>query len=69
MSKKAKRVDEDLILEERRLRRVSKDEGPTVASWFETAQERLLTIRIEHSTPQNMQPGMAVFSLALSLSG
>jgi hypothetical protein len=30
-----------LILEERRLRRVSKDE----ASWFERAQERLLTVR------------------------
>jgi hypothetical protein len=30
-----------LSLEERRLRRVSKDE----ASWFETAQERLLTMR------------------------
>src|SRR6266481_1165519 len=29
--------------EERRLRRVSKDED--VASWFETAQERLLTMR------------------------
>jgi hypothetical protein len=32
--------------EERRLRRVSKDEGPIVASWFETAQERLLTMRV-----------------------
>jgi hypothetical protein len=31
--------------EERRLRRVSKDE--LVASWFETAQERLLTMRRE----------------------
>ena len=30
--------------EERRLRRVSKD-GRVVASWFETAQERLLTMR------------------------
>jgi hypothetical protein len=34
-----------LILKERRLRRVSKDE--LVASWFETAQERLLTMRRE----------------------
>jgi hypothetical protein len=25
---------------------VSKDAGPTVASWFETAQERLLTMRV-----------------------
>ncbi len=32
------------VPEERR-RRVSKDEGPIVASWFETAQERLLTMR------------------------
>jgi hypothetical protein len=31
--------------EERRVRRVSKGEGPIVASWFETAQERLLTMR------------------------
>src|SRR3982074_2244717 len=30
---------------ERRLRRVSKDEGTFVAPWFETAQERLLTMR------------------------
>ena len=35
-----------LSLEERRLRRVSKDEGPSVASWFETAQGRLLTMRV-----------------------
>jgi hypothetical protein len=34
-----------LIPKERRLRRVSKDEGCTLASWFETAQERLLTMR------------------------
>jgi hypothetical protein len=34
-----------LILE-RRLRRVSKDGGPTVASWFETAQVRLLTMTV-----------------------
>jgi hypothetical protein len=33
--------------EEQRLRRVSKDEGPIVASWFETAQARLLTMRSE----------------------
>src|SRR5882757_3646902 len=33
--------------EERRLRRVSKDEGPSVATWFETAQGRLLTMRSE----------------------
>ena len=39
--------------EERRLRRVSKD-GPR-ASWFETAQERLLTMRNMPSVPQNMQ--------------
>jgi len=26
--------------------RVSKDAGPSVASWFETAQERLLTMRV-----------------------
>ncbi len=31
--------------EERRLRRVSKDETHTGASWFETAQVRLLTMR------------------------
>jgi hypothetical protein len=55
--------------EERRLRRVSKDEGPTVASWFETAQVRLLIMRGVHSTPQNMQPGRAVLSLALSRHG
>jgi len=55
--------------EERRLRRVSKDEGPTAASWFETAEVRLLTMRIEYSTPQNMQPGRAVLSLALSRRG
>src|ERR1700732_2566332 len=36
---------EDPHPEERRLRRVSKDEGPNVASWFETAQSRLLTKR------------------------
>lgn len=35
-----------LSLEERRLRRISKDAGPSVASWFETAQERLLTMRV-----------------------
>src|SRR6266567_4073037 len=33
--------------EERRLRRVSKDVATTGASWFETAQERLLTMRVE----------------------
>src|SRR6266481_4717955 len=33
--------------EERRLRRVSKDEGPSVASWFETALTRLLTMRVQ----------------------
>src|ERR1700716_1134002 len=32
--------------EERRLRRVSKDEYCIVASWFETAQQRLLTMRV-----------------------
>jgi hypothetical protein len=32
--------------EERRFGRVSKDAGPYVASWFETAQERLLTMRV-----------------------
>src|SRR5258708_5207211 len=31
--------------EERRLRRVSKDEGPSVASWFETREAALLTMR------------------------
>src|SRR5882757_1579463 len=31
--------------EERPLGRVSKDEGPTVASWFETREEALLTMR------------------------
>jgi hypothetical protein len=31
--------------EERRLRRASKDEERIVASWFETAQERPLTMR------------------------
>jgi hypothetical protein len=31
--------------EERRLRRVSKDEAAIGASWFETAQGRLLTMR------------------------
>jgi hypothetical protein len=35
-----------LSLEERRLRRVSKDEGPSVATWFETALARLLTMRV-----------------------
>jgi hypothetical protein len=35
--------------EGRRLRRVSKDEGPSVASWFETAQGRLLTMRLKDS--------------------
>jgi hypothetical protein len=30
--------------EERRLRRVSKDDERIVASWFETAQGRLLTM-------------------------
>src|SRR5207248_7772324 len=30
--------------------------------------ERLVTMRIEYSTPQNMQPGRAVLSLALSRS-
>src|SRR5712691_4136375 len=36
--------------EERRLRRVSKDETFS-ASWFETTQERLLTMRIDfHAT-------------------
>ena len=34
-----------LSLEERRLRRVSKDEATAGASWFETAQVRLLTMR------------------------
>jgi hypothetical protein len=38
-------MNDDPHPEERRLRRVSKDEGPIVASWFETAQERLLTMR------------------------
>jgi hypothetical protein len=39
-----------LILEERRLRRVSKGETFS-ASWFETAQVRLLTMRIDfHAT-------------------
>jgi hypothetical protein len=28
---------------------VSKDAGPYVASWFETAQERLLTMRVYHA--------------------
>jgi len=31
--------------EERRVRRVSKDERSALASWFETAQGRLLTMR------------------------
>jgi hypothetical protein len=34
--------------EERPFGRVSKDEGPSVASWFETAQERLLTMRVRY---------------------
>jgi hypothetical protein len=34
-----------LIRKERRLRRLSKDEQRIVASWFEAAQGRLLTIR------------------------
>src|SRR3954447_15490055 len=37
--------------EERHLRRVSKDESPFVASWFETAQGRLLTMRITNYAP------------------
>jgi len=39
-----------LSLEERRLRRVSKD-GCCSPSWFETAQERLLTMRSESHHP------------------
>jgi hypothetical protein len=35
----------DLILRSRALRGVSKDAGPSVASWFETAQVRLLAMR------------------------
>jgi hypothetical protein len=34
--------------EERRLRRVSKDEATVEASWFETAQGRLLTMRADN---------------------
>jgi hypothetical protein len=30
----------------RSAKRVSKDEGPTGASWFETALARLLTMRV-----------------------
>jgi hypothetical protein len=30
----------------RSAKRVSKDEAPTSASWFETAQVRLLTMRV-----------------------
>jgi hypothetical protein len=33
--------------EERPFGRVSKDEGPSVASWFKTAQERL-TMRVRY---------------------
>jgi len=33
--------------EERALARVSKDETTTWVSWFETAQERLLTMRVK----------------------
>jgi len=49
-------MNEDPHPEERRLRRVSKDEARTVASWFETAQERLLAMRgrldVGASTPK-----------------
>jgi len=37
--------DFSLILRSGVFRRVSKDAGPSVASWFETAQTRLLTMR------------------------
>ena len=40
----AKRLTPKTVAEEPRSG-VSKDEGPIVASWFETAQERLLTTR------------------------
>src|SRR5215211_6873831 len=39
-------ANDDPHPQERRPRRVSKDEGPIVASWFETAQGRLLTMRV-----------------------
>ena len=38
-------MDNDLILRSIAKQCVSKDAGPIVASWFETAQERLLTMR------------------------
>jgi len=40
-------MDNDLILRSIAKQCVSKDEGPIVASWFETAQERLLTMRVQ----------------------
>jgi cyclohexanone monooxygenase len=40
-------------------------DGPW-ASWFATAQERLLAMRDTHSAQQNMQPASADLSLALS---
>jgi hypothetical protein len=39
--------------EERRLRRVSKDEATIGASWFETAQARLLTMRDDNFDPHS----------------
>jgi hypothetical protein len=44
------RLVQALILEERPLVRVSKDEGCGL-SWFETVQEHLLTMRIRPSFP------------------
>jgi hypothetical protein len=47
MIKKTSSPDERFALTEgARKARVSKDAGPSVASWFETAQERLLTMRV-----------------------
>ncbi|MCK1640286.1 hypothetical protein IVA95_22420 [Bradyrhizobium sp. 157] len=57
-------MNDDPHPEERRLRRVSKDAGPIVASWFETAQERLLTMRfgwIYADTPQKEGPQKRAF--------
>jgi hypothetical protein len=40
----SKQAPHDLILRSRASRGVSKDEGPTGATWFETALARLLSI-------------------------
>src|SRR5260370_16597276 len=53
--------------EERRLRRVSKDE--CVASWFETAQQRLLTMRRDSHQIGLLRPSNnVVFTLKVAWS-